>query len=444
MDTNAICAIATPQGSSALGVIRVSGDNLKALLSHLFSRELLARKAVLTNIKDKGCLLDNCIVIFYPSPKSYTGEDVIEIIAHGNHIIMNSILEALCKSGVTLAEPGEFTQRALFNGKLSLIDAEATADLISASDIQAVKAAHNSLSGRFLNEIENISKKALSVRSEVESIINFPEDDVPEISISRIEKNTDDIYKLVASIISNSREGRRLNQRSTYAFIGRPNSGKSSIINCLLREDASIVASKAGTTRDCIEYELNINNKIVTIIDTAGIRESDDEIEQEGITRSLKIMENVDKFFYVIDHSKGLTDEDREFLDRQKITDYVIIYNKIDIKGIKPKVEKIDSCKIYISALKNEGLDLIKKSIIDDFIHIDKEQDIYLARSRHINHLKEALNHIENCKKNIREPSFDLLAEELRLAHLALSSILGQNPTEELLEEIFSSFCIGK
>ena len=286
MYTNAICAIATPQGSSALGVIRVSGDNLKALLSHLFSRELLARKAVLTNIKDKGCLLDNCIVIFYPSPKSYTGEDVIEIIAHGNHIIMNSILEALCKSGVTLAEPGEFTQRALFNGKLSLTDAEATADLISASDIHAVKAAHNSLSGRFLNEIENISKKALSVRSEVESIINFPEDDVPEISISRIEKNTEDLYKLVASVISNSREGRRLNQRSTYAFIGRPNSGKSSIINCLLREDASIVASKAGTTRDCIEYELNIKDKIVTIIDTAGIRESNDEIEQEGITRS--------------------------------------------------------------------------------------------------------------------------------------------------------------
>tara|TARA_B100000035_G_scaffold312523_1_gene324175 strand:+ start:1684 stop:3021 length:1338 start_codon:yes stop_codon:yes gene_type:complete len=445
MKNNAICAIATPHGNSALGVIRVSGDNLKQLLCHLFTKELSDRTAILTDIKKDNILLDNCIVIFYLAPNSYTGEDVIEIISHGNSVIMNSILDVLCDSGISHAKPGEFTQRAYLNNKISLTDAEAISDLIAASDIHAVKAAQNSLHGKFKEEVDNILSKVLSIRSEIESIINFPEDeDIPELSISKISNRLDQVMSMLNTLILNSREGKLLNHRRVYAFIGRPNSGKSSIINCMLRENASIVSGKAGTTRDCIEYELNINNKVITLVDTAGLRQSDDEIEKEGIARSLQTITRADRLFYVVDHAKGIEQEDIDFLKKYNINNHVIVFNKIDIKGASPAVQANKTTEIYISALRNTGIELIKDNIEDDFIQSEQSQDVYLARSRHLSHLTAAQTYLVSCMTYLRQSDFDLLAEELRLAHVEMSAILGQNPTDELLQEIFTSFCIGK
>ena len=445
MKNNAICAIATPHGNSALGVIRVSGDNLKQLLCHLFTKELSDRTAVLTDIKKNNIVFDNCIAIYYLAPNSYTGEDVIEIISHGNSVIMNSILDVLYESGVSHAKPGEFTQRAYFNNKISLTDAEAISDLIAASDIHAVKAAQNSLNGKFKVDVDNILSRILSIRSEIESIINFPEDeDIPEVSISKISTQLDQIMSMLSTLIINSREGKLLNHRRVYAFVGRPNSGKSSIINRMLRENASIVSGKAGTTRDCIEYELNINNKVITLVDTAGLRESDDEVEKEGIARSLKTINKADKLFYVVDHAKGIEREDIDFLQKYNINNHVIVFNKIDIKGARPAVEASKTTEIYISALKNTGIELIKANIEDDFIRSEQSQDVYLARSRHLSHLTDAQKHLASCNNYLKQSDFDLLAEELRLAHVEMSAILGQNPTDELLQEIFTSFCIGK
>tara|TARA_Y100001936_G_C16057971_1_gene662326 strand:- start:304 stop:1641 length:1338 start_codon:yes stop_codon:yes gene_type:complete len=445
MSTNAICAIATAKGSSALGIIRVSGNDLVSMLEHLFTKKLYDRKATLTDIKKGDILFDNCIVILYCAPKSYTGEDVIEIITHGNPVIMNSIIDLLCSSGVAHAAPGEFTERAFLNSKITLEKAEATADLIAASDIQAVRAAQNSLTGKFFVDISKISSSIVALRAELESIINFPEDeDAPDLNNKRIRDQINNVNNKLERVIINSKEGRKLNDKRVYAFIGRPNSGKSSIINCLLNEDASIVTSNEGTTRDCIEYELNINNKIVSVIDTAGIRFTQDEAEIEGIERSLKTIQKAHKIFYVVDQSKGLNDDDHNILKSNNINNYHIVFNKIDLGGTKAKVLKKSPPEIYISAIKREGLDLIKSTIEEDFVKVDMSQDIYLARSRHINHLVDAQENVYRCLEHLSKQRYDILAEDMRLAHLALSSILGQNPSEELLEEIFTSFCIGK
>ena len=445
MKTNAICAIATAKGSSALGVIRISGENLNSLLSHLFTKKLSDRRAILTDIKFQNVVLDNCIVILYCAPKSYTGEDVIEIITHGNPVIMNSIIELLCKHGVSNAAPGEFTERAFLNNKISLEKAEAVADLISASDIQAVRAAQNSLSGKFYDDVNKVLTSIVSLRAELETIINFPEDDdTPDPMIKKISEQVERITLLLDNLLINSKEGRSLNHKRTYAFIGKPNSGKSSIINCLLREDASIVTNIAGTTRDSIEYELSINNKIVTIVDTAGIRATQDKVEIEGIERSIKAVLKADKIFYVVDVSIGLDKDDHAILKNYNITNYDIVFNKIDLEGLESRVIQKSPTEIYLSAINNIGIDLIRDRVDEDFIQVEKVEDLYLARSRHVDNLIDAKECIDRCPSHISDCKYDILAEDMRNAHIALSSILGQNPTEELLNEIFTSFCIGK
>ena len=445
MNTQAICAIATPPGSSALGIIRISGKNLKNLTKQIFSKDLEDRKAILVSVIDHKNLLDNCVSIFYESPKSYTGEDMIEIICHGNQVIMNSILSLLNKKGIRIARPGEFTERAFFNDKVDLIQAEAISDLISSSDSCAVKAAHNSLSGKFADEIKIICEKILSTRAEVESVINFPEDDdVPVLSIASIKNSLAKILIDIEALIKKSKKGRELNNRPTYAVVGKPNSGKSSLINFLLREDASIVTSKTGTTRDSICYQLNLNNSIVNIIDTAGIHDTNDEIEKEGIARSASSIAKSDRVLYLVDDNQGFTQEDKKLIEKYDIKNYFLVFNKIDITKKESKITTTEPQEIYVSVKTGEGMHLIEDIIKTAFKSDNTAENIYLARSRHIECLQNGQKHLLDSKNAANEKSLDILAEELRLSHIAISSILGQNPTEDLLTEIFASFCIGK
>ena len=445
MNTQAICAIATPPGSSALGIIRISGKNLKNLTKQIFSKDLEDRKAILVSVIDHKNLLDNCVSIFYESPKSYTGEDMIEIICHGNQVIMNSILSLLNKKGIRIARPGEFTERAFFNDKVDLIQAEAISDLISSSDSRAVKAAHNSLSGKFADEIKIICEKILSTRAEVESVINFPEDDdVPVLSIASIKNSLAKILIDIEALIKKSKKGRELNNRPTYAVVGKPNSGKSSLINFLLREDASIVTSKTGTTRDSICYQLNLNNSIVNIIDTAGIHDTNDEIEKEGIARSASSIAKSDRVLYLVDDNQGFTQEDKKLIEKYDIKNYFLVFNKIDITKKESKITTTEPQEIYVSVKTGEGMHLIEDIIKTAFKSDNTAENIYLARSRHIECLQNGQKHLLDSKNAANEKSLDILAEELRLSHMAISSILGQNPTEDLLTEIFASFCIGK
>ena len=445
MSNETICAIATAVGNSALGVIRVSGHDLSSFVENVFSKQLEDRKATLVNISYKNDTLDQSIVIYYKSPRSFTGEDMIEIICHGNQIVMNSIIKLLKVNGARSANPGEFTERAFFNNKINLAEAEAVADLISASDQRAVKAAQNSLTGKFSQEINDISHSIVSVRADVEAAINFPEDDdVPNVNLDKIKAKLDKILTSLSLVIKNSNEGATLNQRKRYSFVGKPNSGKSSLINCLLRKDASIVSNYAGTTRDAIEYELNINDKVVNIIDTAGLRETDDNIEKQGISKAFKSITNSDRVFYIVDDSKGLTQSDEYFIDEHIDKKYTIIFNKIDLTGKKPIIDNGNERNIYVSARDYLGINLIHQIIEDDFSISDPSDNTYLARTRHVELLQKGQQHLQESKENIIQGNFDFSAEELRLAHMALSSILGQNSTEDLLNEIFNNFCIGK
>ena len=445
MTNEAICAIATPPGTSALGVIRVSGSNIIEIISPIFSTELKDRTAIVANIYDGSEFIDNVISIYYESPRSYTGEDVIEIICHGNQIILNSIIQLLNKHGVRTAEPGEFTKRAFFNNKLSLVQAEAVADLISASNKKALTAANNSLSGKFLNEINSICGDILTIRSEVESIINFPEDDdVPILNQTKILKNIVSILSKLESLIDNSEQGMAFNTRPSYAVVGKPNSGKSSFINYLLRTDASIVTSKKGTTRDSITYELTVDDIVINIIDTAGIHVTDDEIEKEGISRSLKAANSSDNIIYLVDDMVGLSPEDKAFIDDHNFSNYIIVFNKIDLTKNLPKIVAGYPKSVYVSAKTGAGMNLIREVIKDSYQSDNTSENIFLARNRHLEHLRDGQAHLINSKRLVSVGAFDLLAEELRLSHLAISAIIGQNPTEDLLTEIFASFCIGK
>ena len=445
MEAQAICAIATPPGSSALGIIRISGNNLKELTKKIFSKELENRKAVLVNILNNKRLLDNCISIYYEAPKSYTGEDMIEIICHGNHVIMNSVITLLNGMGIRHAEPGEFTERAFFNDKLNLIQAEAISDLISASDIRAVKAAQNSLSGKFVEEVNIIRDEILTIRAEIESLINFPEDDdVPDLSIAKIKKSTLKVLTDIEILIKKSKEGMALSNTLTYAVVGKPNSGKSSFINHLLRTDASIVTSKKGTTRDSITYELTVDHIVINIIDTAGIHATDDEIEKEGILRSLKSASSSDNIIYLVDDTVGLSQEDKAFIDGNNFSNYTIVFNKIDLTKSSPKIDAGNPKSVYVSAKTGAGMNLIREVIKDSYQSDNTSENIFLARNRHLEHLRDGQAYLINSKRLVSEGAFDLLAEELRLSHLAISAIIGQNPTEDLLTEIFASFCIGK
>ena len=445
MNNEAICAIATPPGTSALGIIRVSGTNIKKLINPIFSKELKDRAATLVGIYDGSELIDSAISIYYASPRSYTGEDIIEIICHGNQIILNSIIQLLNRCGVRTAEPGEFTKRAFFNNKLNLVQAEAVADLISASNKKALAAANNSLSGKFLYEINSICDDILTIRSEVESIINFPEDDdVPILNQTRIFKNVVSVLSKLESLIDCSEQGITLNVRPSYAVIGKPNSGKSSFINNLIRTDASIVTSKKGTTRDSITYELTVDDMVINIIDTAGIHVTNDEIEKEGILRSIKSASSSDNIIYLIDETVGLTPEDKSFIDDNNFSNYILVFNKIDLTKTSPKIVTGNPRSVYVSAKTGDGMNLIKEVIKDSCQSADTSENIFLARNRHLQHLRDGKAYLLNSKHLVNEGAFDLLAEELRMSHLAISAIIGQNPTEDLLTEIFASFCIGK
>ncbi len=370
---------------------------------------------------------------------------MIEIICHGNHVIMNSIITLLNEMGIRHAKPGEFTERAFFNDKLNLIQAEAISDLICASDSRAVKAAQNSLSGKFVDEVNIIRNEILSIRAEIESMINFPEDDdVPDLSIAKLKKSLLKILTSMEELIKKSKDGLALRNTPTYAVVGKPNSGKSSFINYLLREDASIVSNKAGTTRDSITYQLNLNDRIVNIIDTAGIHETKDEIEKEGIARSASSVLKADRIFYLVDDNQGFTAEDKNLIKKYNIKSYYLVFNKIDLTMKEKKITSSFPQQIYVSVKTGKGMSLIEDVIQKTSTSDDMSQNIYLGRSRHIDCLKSGHKHLLNAKGAINEETLDLLAEELRLSHLAITAVLGQNPTEDLLAEIFTSFCIGK
>jgi len=441
-----IYALSTGPGVSGVAIIRVSGVEASTVIKSLTGRDLpKPRMATLRKINNTNTseLIDEGIIIWFPGPESYTGEDMAEIHVHGGRAVIEAIHNSISKvKNCRLAEAGEFTKLAFQNGKINLLKAESIADLIYAETEIQRRQAIKIMNGKTADQFNFLREKLLKILSHVEAKIDFPDEDLPNNILKEIKKNSDVVLKSIEKILDDQKVGERIREGFKIAILGPTNAGKSSLLNYLSKRDVAIVSEIAGTTRDVIETHLNIDGYPVIISDTAGIRESKNEIEKKGIKLSLSRAEDADLKLIVVDAKtsdftgvlKGLLDENA-----------ILVFNKSDlIDGeINPEIKKLDHVLISIKEKKNidELIFKIKNKLKNKFIVSD---DILITRERHRNHLQQCLKHLQNFDKKNEIEDFDKAAEDLRLATRSLGMIVGTVDVEEILGTIFNDFCIGK
>lgn len=444
-----IVAIATAPGQGGIGIIRVSGSSLSGFIQDLFSRQLIPRHAHYLPFKNgENEILDKGIVIFFPAPDSYTGEDVLELHGHGGQAVLQCViklcLEIGCKHHLRLAEPGEFTYRAFVNGKLDLTQAEAVADLISASSETAARAAIKSLSGQFSTKINSLSERIVYLRTLVEASLDFPEDDLFFLEKDSLGTLLRRIIRDIATLMENSCGSSMLKEGIYTVIIGQSNAGKSSLFNCLVGEDEAIVTPIAGTTRDRIIQKVCINNVALNLVDTAGIRKTEDIIENLGIDRSWEEVKRADIVIHLQDITREVHRNDvliSPYIPRN--THVLRVFSKIDLLR-KPML--LEKGEIAISTRTGKGLNKLRNALSRLAKQLINLESPYLARTRHLKALQDSSSYLEKAVFYIEQedPSIELLAEELSLAHRSLCSITGRYTNDDLLGEIFSKFCIGK
>ncbi|KEI35502.1 GTPase and tRNA-U34 5-formylation enzyme TrmE [Francisella sp. W12-1067] len=444
-----IVAIATPQGTGGIGIIRISGADALNISQRITRKKLTPRYATFCNLYHQNERIDNGIAIFFNSPFSYTGEDVVEIQAHGNPFILNLIIKAAIHHGARMAKAGEFTERAFLNNKLDLAQAEAVADIINASSELAAKSAAKSLQGEFSKEINSLLEKLIYLRMYVEASIDFPEEEINFLEDQKIYNSLEQIYNAILAVKNSCKQGVILSEGITIILVGKPNAGKSSLLNALAGKETAIVTSIAGTTRDIVKEHIQINGVPMHIIDTAGLRSSDDIIESEGIKRAIKKIQEADQILFVTDdyinnrvNFNDIKEIIPEFYNQipQNIN-ITYVHNKIDLLDTIPKNSENH---IYISAEKNIGINELKECILKKVGFINQNESIYTARERHMTAIDKAFQHINLAKEQLSLGNGELIAEELLIVQEYLNSITGKFSSDDLLGEIFSSFCIGK
>ncbi len=389
-------------------------------------------------------MLDEGLVLFFPAPNSYTGEDVIELQGHGGPVVMQLLLGRCLALGARLAQPGEFTQRAFLNGKLDLAQAEGVADLIDASTQQAARSAVLSLSGRFSEAIHVWRDKLVDLRMLVEATLDFPEEEVDFLSAARAMPRLEALRAELDGILSKARQGSLLRSGLHVVLAGQPNVGKSSLLNQLSGDDRAIVTDVAGTTRDVLRETIQIEGIPLHIIDTAGLRDTDDAVEKIGIARTWKEIAKADVILRLVEAASGITEADHEIDSALPEGVPVIwVFNKIDMVGADPRVEPYGEAKaVWLSAVSGQGVDLLRDLLLEVAGWEVHGEDVYLARERHLQALNAARAHVEMALQ--QQTQLDLLAEELRLAQESVNSITGEFGADDLLGVIFSRFCIGK
>lgn len=445
VSADVIAAIATAPGRAAIGVVRVSGPNLKALGQSLLGKVLAPRHAALCNFLDEnGETIDRGIALYFPAPHSYTGEDVLELQGHGGPAVLQLLLRRCLALGARLAEPGEFTKRAFLNDKLDLAQAESVADLIDASTGEAAKSALRSLQGAFSTEVNALTKSLIELRTLVEATLDFPEEDAEFLEQANAVGKLRAIQAQLERVLLAARQGSILREGITVVLAGRPNVGKSSLLNRLAGEDVAIVTSVPGTTRDAIRQAIEIEGIPLHVIDTAGLRETIDEVEKLGIARTWAAIEKADAVLLIIDCTQSESREDRKILERLPGTlPRICVYNKIDLLPAQPKSEALDGeSRVYLSAKTGAGVDLLRAQLLRVVGWQPTGEGVYMARERHLSALRDAGQHLSGALENREQIEF--FAEELKLAQNALSRITGEFTTDDLLGEIFSRFCIGK
>ena len=440
-----ICALATAIGQSGIGVVRVSGPLSKIVANKLLQIELKPRHAYYGSFYDKDSnKIDKGISIYFPGPNSYTGEDVIEFQGHGGMSVLRKLLETATFFGARLAEPGEFTKRAFLNGKMDLVQAEAVQDLIQSSSEQSALSAVRSLTGEFSEKINHLLADLTSLRVFVEATIDFSDEEIDFLESHEVSAKLQTLKNLLLEILESANQGAILRDGLYVTIAGKPNAGKSSLLNALTKQPSAIVTDIAGTTRDVLKETIHIDGMPLHIIDTAGLHNSNNIIEQEGIRRAHTEINNADVVLLVYDAKDKLADLS---ILPESVKNKPIIYirNKIDLLKAKAKINEVENqTEVSLSAKNGDGIDLLRQALSEVAGYNPDGEGVFLARKRHILAIDLTLNYINSAIEQLEVGASELVAEDLRQAGMSLGTITGEFSSDDLLGEIFSSFCIGK
>lgn len=442
-----IAAIATASGRGGVGIVRVSGPKSSEIANKILDKTPKVRNAEYLAFKgEQGEVMDMGIALFFKAPHSFTGEDSLELQAHGGPVVLDMILKRVIALGARAARAGEFTEQAFLNDKMDLAQAEAVADLIEAESVEAAKAALKSLQGEFSNSIQSLVNHLIELRLYVEASLDFPEEEIDFLNDGKVEAKLAKIEQALLHVFKSAQQGRLLREGMTLVIVGRPNAGKSSLLNQLAGRESAIVTDIPGTTRDVLREHIQIDGLPLHIIDTAGLRDSSDPIEQEGIKRAWQEIEQADRILLLIDD----TDKENKHLTiENKLPQHIgvtRIFNKIDSSGRAPgRIDSESGTDIGLSAKTGLGIDLLKAHLKACMGYEQTNEGQFMARRRHITALENADQHLRIARYNlITLQAGELLAEELRCAQQQLSEITGEFTSDDLLGKIFSSFCIGK
>lgn len=441
--TSTITAIATPPGQGGIGVIRISGPQTPEIATLLLGKTPTPRHAHYATFHDAdGNVLDQGIALYFPKPHSFTGEDVLELHTHGSPVVLDLFLKHLLTLGISLARPGEFSERAFLNGKIDLVQAEAIADLISSASTQAALSAIRSLQGEFSHHINQLVTSLIELRVYIEAGLDFPDEDIDLLADQHVLQALQNISATLLQVKANAQQGALLRDGMQVVIAGAPNVGKSSLLNRLSGQDSAIVTDIPGTTRDVLREQINIDGLPLHIIDTAGLRETTDVVESEGIRRAQQAITQADRILWVM----NLFDENPHHTEipPEKLT---IIHNKIDLYDQEPRLEQHPTgyWMVYLSAKTGEGIALLRSHLKSSLGFSNTAENTFIARRRHLDALDRAQKHFELAELRLQQnKAVELIAEELRLAQYALSEITGEFLPDDLLGEIFSRFCIGK
>ena len=446
-----ICAISTALGVGAISIIRVSGDEAIDIVNKIFDKDLTKKESHTINyghIIYNGEIIDEVMVSIMKSPKTFTKEDIVEINSHGGVAVTNKVLEILLLEGARLAEPGEFTKRAFLNGRIDLVEAESIMDLIESKTETSRKLAISGMEGKISKLVKNIIDNLVKVNANIEVNIDYPEyEDIEIVTKEKIEEMSKYINKELTKLLNESENGKLIKDGINTLILGRPNVGKSSILNKLIEEDKAIVTSVAGTTRDIVEGQIRVNGILLNIIDTAGVRETEDIVEKIGVEKSLSLINDADLIILVFNNNEKLTDEDKKLLEYTKEKKRIIVINKIDLENNLDISNLKNERIVKVSALKDSGIENLKNEINDMFNleEINLGDFTYLSNSRQISLVKKAVEISKNLEDALNnDVPIDLLEIDIKEICEILGEIIGESYDDKLIDTLFSNFCLGK